>query len=229
MKPSANTRARRVRSLFIVLPLFCTARVIEAAEYTTFIGDANPYQIVRVAADLAGNTYIAGTRLFDQASDVFVMKLDPAGRTLWFQDISGKGSDTAADIAIDTAGNIYLGGSTSSVSFPVVNALQSTPGPGFLVKLNADGSRVWSTYFRAAIRALAVDASGNVYLTGATFDPEFPVTTGLPNGFVNNAPGASGSVFYQDFSSGRSPRLLRYRYREGAGLWQRERLYRKFE
>ena len=159
------------------------ACILPAAEYSTYIGGANQYQVARVAVDAAGNTYIGGTRLLDQASDIFVMKLDASGNILLFRNIGGKGNDIAADMAIDAAGNIYIAGSTTSLSFPVHNALQSTPGPGFIVKVSADGSQfVWSTYFRETIDALAVDSAGNVYVTGSTIDPNFPVTPGLPSG-----------------------------------------------
>ena len=161
-----TTASSFVRLLFAFLTLGCCASPVQAAEYTTFIGDTNTYQVARVAADPAGNTYIAGTRLLDASSDIFVVKLDPAGNIQLFRTISGKGTDKASDMAIDAAGNIYIGGSTSSTSFPVHNALQSTPGPGFLVKLNADATQiVWSTYFREQVAALAVDAGGNVYVT----------------------------------------------------------------
>ena len=180
-----TTASSFVRLFFAFLTLGCCASPVHAAEYTTFIGDTNTYQVARVAADPAGNTYIAGTRLLDASSDIFVVKLDPAGNIQLFRTISGKGTDTASDMTIDAAGNIYIGGSTSSTSFPVHNALQSTPGPGFLVKLDADGSQiVWSTYFREQVAALAVDAGGNVYVTGTTNDPQFPVTPGLQFGPV---------------------------------------------
>jgi uncharacterized protein (TIGR03437 family) len=185
-----------IRALFILLPFLCSA------EYTTFIGDANHYKIARVIADSAGNTYIAGTRLLDQSSDAFVMKLDAAGKTLLFRDISGKGNDSVTDLALDAAGNIYIGGSTSSVNFPVHLALQSTPGPGFLVKLNPDASQlVWSTYFPAAISAFAVDSNGNVYATGTTVDPKFPATPGLGNGILPGGLGGNYAAFLTKISA----------------------------
>src|ERR1035438_2669560 len=167
--------------------LMSSACLLPAAEYTTFIGDANQYQVAQVATDSAGDTWIAGTRLLDQSSGIFVMKLDPTGKVLLFRTISGKGRDAATDMAVDTAGNIYLCGSTSSTSFPLHSSLQPTPGPGFLLKLSADGSQlIWSTYFREAITALAIDSNGNVYVTGTTFDVQYPVTSGLPSGQVSD-------------------------------------------
>ena len=124
-------------------------------------------------------------------SEAVVMKLDPSGKIVLFTILSGKGNDAANGLAVDAAGNIYVAGSTSSPDFPLHNAFQSTPGPGFLVKLSADGSQLlYSTYFPEAINALAVDAAGNVYVTGTTYLTSFPVTPGLPAGSVSLTPAA---------------------------------------
>ena len=164
----------------------CFAAALPAAEFTTYIGDVNDYHVARVAADSAGNTYLAGSRNLGTLTEAVVMKLDPSGNIVLFTILSGKGSDAANGLAVDAAGNIYVAGSTSSPDFPLHNAFQSTPGPGFLVKLSADGSQLlYSTYFPAAISALAVDAAGNVYVTGTTYLTSFPVTPGLPAGFVS--------------------------------------------
>src|SRR5450432_860290 len=167
-----------------------------AAEFTTYIGDTNDYRVARVVADAAGNTYIAGSRIalpalggfgafLLQYAESFVMKLDATGKIVLFTVFSGKGADAINDLAIDSAGNIYVAGSTSSVNLPLHNALQSTPGPGFIVKFNPDATQmIFSTYFPGSINALAVDAARNVYVTGTTISPAFPVTAGLPAGQV---------------------------------------------
>ncbi len=164
--------------------MLLTAGTLTAAEYSTYIGDTSTYHIARVVADSAGDTYIAGSRdLANQSSEIFVMKLDGLGKIILFATLSGKGSDTANDLALDPAGNIYLAGATSSANFPLHNALQSTPGPGFLVKFSPDASQLlYSTYFPEAVHALAVDSAGNAYVTGTTNSPSFPVTAGLPAG-----------------------------------------------
>jgi uncharacterized protein (TIGR03437 family) len=164
----------------------CFPAALPAAEFTTYIGDVNDYHVARVAADSAGNTYLAGSRTAGSLSEAVVMKLDPAGKIVLFTILSGKGNDTANGLAVDAAGNIYIAGSTSSKEFPLHNAFQTTPGSGFVVKLSADGSQLlYSTYFPDSINALAVDSAGAVYLAGTTWLTNFPVTPGLPAGHVS--------------------------------------------
>jgi hypothetical protein len=167
----------------------CFLPALPAAEFTTYIGDVNDYHVARVAADSAGNTYLAGSRTAGSLSEAVVMKLDPTGKIVLFTILSGKGSDAATALAVDAAGNIYVAGSTSSPDFPLHNAFQSTPGPGFVVKLSADGSQLlYSTYFPDSINALAVDSTGAVYVAGTTWLTTFPVTPGLPAGHVFSTP-----------------------------------------
>ena len=181
----------------------CFLAALPAAEFTTYIGDVNNYHIASVAADSAGNTYLAGSRNAGSLSEAVVMKLDPTGKIVLFTILSGKGSDAATGLAVDAAGNIYVAGSTSSPDFPLHNAFQFTPGPGFLVKLSADGSELlYSTYFPEVIKALAVDAAGNVYVAGTTYLTSFPVTPGLPAGPVSMAPaGITSGAFLTKISA----------------------------
>ena len=159
----------------------CFLAASPAADFTTYIGDANDYRVARVTADASGNTYVTGSR----DGGIFVMKLDTAGKITLFATLSGKGTDQANDMAVDAAGNLYVAGATNSTLLPLRNALESTPGPGFVVKFNPDATQlIFSTYFPAAIQALALDAAGNLYVTGSTYSAAFPVTPGLPAGTV---------------------------------------------
>lgn len=159
-----------------------------ASEFSTFIGDNSVYHVARIQADGAGNTYIAGNRSSGPGSAAFVMKLNAAGNIVVFHVFSGKGTDTVNDLAVDASGNLYLAGATNSPYLPVRNAFQSTPGPGFVMKLGPDAEQViFSTYFPAAIQALAIDSAGNVYVTGSTSLPSFPVTPGMPASTVTTS------------------------------------------
>jgi uncharacterized protein (TIGR03437 family) len=164
-----------------LLATLCLLTALPAADFTTYIGDSSDYRVARVVADASGNTYVAGSR----AGGMFVMRLDAVGKITLFATLSGKATDQPNDLALDASGNIYLAGSTNSTLLPLHNPLQSTPGPGFLVKFNPDATQLlYSTYFPAAIQALALDLAGNFYVTGSTYSSAFPVTPGLPAGAV---------------------------------------------
>ncbi len=152
-------------------------------EYTAYLGGAVNWQVARVRADAAGNTVIAGNRASGTLTEMFVARLDRSGQMASFLSFGGNGGDTIADMAIDPAGNIVLAGWTTSTSFPLVQPMQSNPGPGFVVKLNAAANQIlFATYFPGAVSALATDTGGNLYLTGSTLSADFPVTPGLPAG-----------------------------------------------
>ena len=194
-------------------------QAVAPADFTVFPCNAANCSVSKVIADANRNTYVVGSRHFPvqlpggpgQASDVFVAKLDPAGATLFLATFSGKGSEEGRAIALDAAGNILVGGSTSSPNFPLRNAIQSERGvssTGFLMKLNPDGSQlIYSTYFGGTssfswVRAIASDAAGNVYVTGQTGSREFPATPGMPAGTITGmGPGGVFGAFVAKLSS----------------------------
>ncbi len=116
----------------------------------------------------------------------FVAKLSPAGSALVYSTyLGGSFSEYSYGIAADAAGNAYVTGVTSSTDFPTVNAFQGTDPNGgqgaaaFVTKFNAVGSAlVYSTYLGGSYydqgNAIAVDASGSAYVTGATASTNFP-------------------------------------------------------
>jgi uncharacterized protein (TIGR03437 family) len=183
------------------IPLAMLASTVSGADFTTYIGDQNQYQVSAVAADSAGNTYATGSRFIESApalssNDVFVTKLDPNGNIVFTTTFGGKGIDIGNAIAVDPAGNVWVGGSTTSENFPLRDALQTEPGSGipggtgFLVELAPDGTVIYSSYFggllgSSSVNGVATDQSGAVYLTGVTDSTDFPTTAGLPAGKVN--------------------------------------------
>src|SRR5262249_32833229 len=163
--------------------------------YSTGLGGADDYGYA-IAADNSGNAYVTGktglafptTPGAFQTSDpdstqdaAFLTKLNPTGSALVYSTylVSGDGFG----IAVDGAGNAYVRGFTQSTNFPTVNAFQTT-GHVFVTKLNAAGSALlYSTRLGGSGQdgsrlaregGIAVDGSGNAYVTGWTNSADFP-------------------------------------------------------
>jgi hypothetical protein len=117
-----------------------------------------------------------------------VTKLNATGAALVYSTyIGGSGNDAGYGIAVDGSGNAYVTGYTTSTDYDVTpGAFQTTNGGRadvFVTKLNATGTAlVYSTYIGGSDddwgRAIAVDGSGNAYVTGLTDSPDYDVTPG---------------------------------------------------
>jgi uncharacterized protein (TIGR03437 family) len=121
-----------------------------------------------------------------------VLKLNASGSALLYSThLGGSDSDLGSGIAVDSAGNAYVTGYTWSTNFPTATPLQAVYGGGrdaFVTKLNASGSAlVYSTYMggRSADTGygIAVDASGNAYVTGGTLSTDFPTASAAQPAF----------------------------------------------
>jgi hypothetical protein len=149
--------------------------------------------------------------------DAFVAKLGPGGNSLVYCTyLGGRGDDRAFGVAVDSAGNAYVTGWTGSSAFPTVAPIQSTLAGGkdaFVAKLNAAGNAlVYSTYLGGAANesgnGIAVDSSGNAYVTGYTYSLNFPTLSayqtsnrGPQNAFITKL-SASGSLVYSTYLGG---------------------------
>ncbi len=156
--------------------------------YSTYLGGSGDDQGNGIAVDSSGSAYVTGQTVstnfptssplqavFGGGPDAFVAKLNPTGSALVYSTyLGGSGEDFGYGIAVDSAGNAYVTGFTSSTDFPTANPLQAVndgDGNAFVAKLNPGGSAlVYSTYLGGSGGetgiGIAVDSAGNAYVTG---------------------------------------------------------------
>ena len=186
-----------------------------------FYGDAGSAIAVDSSGDayVTGATYsqnfpvtkgafqTANNSLRTFSENAFVTKLNPTGTALVYSTyLGGSAGDNGAGIAVDATGDAYVTGSATSTNFPVTagvfqstNVALTTSGwaDAFVTKLNPTGaSLVYSTYlggssYGAAGYGIAVDSSGDAYVSGNSYSTDFPVTAGAFQ-TVNNAAAAAG-------------------------------------
>jgi hypothetical protein len=176
--------------------------VIDPLVYSTYIGGSDFDWGHAIAVDGSGNAYVTGWTAspdYDVTpgafqttkggdADVFVTKLNATGTALVYSTyIGGSGNDRGNAIAVDGSGNAYVTGYTESTDYDVtLGAFQTTNEGGqdvFVTKLNATGTAlVYSTYIGGSGeevgRGIAVDGSGNAYVTGYTWSTDYDVTPG---------------------------------------------------
>ena len=151
-----------------------------ALQWNTFLGSANDDFGFSIALDTAANIYLTGAgaatwgtpvRPFTGNSDVFVAKLNYSGGLLWNTFLGGASDDYGWALAIDSIGNIYLTGESSTTWGTPIRAY--TGGlDSFVAKLNNSGALLWNTFLGSSDAdsgaAIAVDSDGDIYVTGSS-------------------------------------------------------------
>jgi hypothetical protein len=182
-----------------------------------------------IALDRSGNCYISGD--FNSGSltfgpfvltknsnnDIFVTKLSSEGVPLWAAQAGENGDNSALAVAVDTLENVYIAGSfkSSPLNFGTISLTNSGFIDIFLAKFNSSGVPVWAIAAGGteedAARALTVDKSQDVYLTGYFKSPEISfgtttltnVSTGTSDLFVTEFT-PDGQVFWTKSVGGTS-------------------------
>ena len=209
-----------------------------ALVYSTYLGGIGDDDVHAIALDAAGNAYVTGfttSTNFPTASpfqatrdgglDAFVAKLNTAGNALVYSTyLGGSSFDNGEGIAVDAAGNAYVTGDTESTDFPTVSPFQPTFAFGvvdaFVTKLNTAGSAlVYSTYLGGngldQGAGIAVDTSGNAYVTGLTRSGDFPTASPF-----QASSATSGDVFVTKLNASGSA-LVYSTYLGGSGVENR--------
>jgi uncharacterized protein (TIGR03437 family) len=163
--------------------------------YSTYLKDG--FTPTAMSSDAAGNLYIAGTAVTDPASgatSAVVARLDPlAGSFLYFAYLDSAASDTVQAIAVDSAGNAYVAGTTTNPNFPATGGRlgaaslgSSSTGPkdprAFVTQLSPSGSIIFSVLVGGSAsslpRAIALTPQGQILISGVSSSTGFPVTAG---------------------------------------------------
>ena len=172
--------------------------------YSDYIGSTGDDAGYAVAADAAGNAYVGGISTSPSlpgapqgrpgADTGFVMKVAPGGARSW---ITYVGYDVKG-VALDGAGNVLIGGSTSG-GLAVKNAAQPNFGggmtDGFAAALAPDGSTKWVTYLGGTTHdtatSIAADRAGDAYV-GVITNSVGLATVGAFQTLVNGNGGTNG-------------------------------------
>jgi hypothetical protein len=199
--------------------------------FTAFVAGVVAGDNVPLALDAAGNVYIAGSTngnnfgddtfiptpgafqgTFGGKTDAFVAKLNGSGTKIVYATFLGGSGDEAADgIAVDSAGDAYVTGSTTSKNFPVTAGVfqhecklksNGSCASAFVTKLNALGSRVlYSSYLGGhgtqSGLGIALNPSDNAFVVGQTDAKDFPTTAGT----VQPVPAGAADAFVAQFSA----------------------------
>jgi beta-propeller repeat-containing protein len=156
--------------------------------------------------------------------DAFVTKIDRLGsRFLYSTYLGGSRSDSAGGLVVDSRGQVYVAGGTSSPDFPILahySAALNGTSDAFITELNADGSGiVFSTFFGGSgsdgASDIGRDLFGNLYIAGSTSSKDLPLLNafqsengGLSDTFVAKFNSAGNTLIYASYLGGSGSEIL---------------------
>jgi hypothetical protein len=205
--------------------------------YSTYLGGNSYDWAYGIAVDSSRNAYVSGGTsstnfpVSDEAfqttyggggDDAFVTKLNPTGTKLVYSTyLGGSRTDYVGSIALDSSANAYVTGVTHSSNFPTTLEAFQAKQPecsgcsgAFVSKLNPTGTAlVYSTYLGGSTydfgSGVAVDGSGDAYVTGGTSSSDFPTEhplqsalKGRQNAFVTELSPEGSSLVYSTYLGG---------------------------
>ena len=129
-----------------------------------------------VAVDSQRNVYVVGTNYGDLggqpgsgSEDVYLRKYDASGRLVWTQVLGAASDAQGVSIAIDASDNIVIAGQSSAL---LTEAATGGAYDSFVSKFDSTGQELWTRQTAPmatdGATGLAIDASGNVFVTGYT-------------------------------------------------------------
>ena len=227
--PRAETfrhESPRVGLPALLLAAVCTLHAQPAASpnpqsFLAYLLDLDSQDTAKfLTADQSGNLFIVSSVAKTSAiTNIKVIKTDGYGNVLATFDFGGSGIDTPNAAAIDPQGNLVIVGMTQSPDFPLVSPLQKS-GSIFVTKIAAQLQDIlFSTLLGGAAggsaTAVALDSTGNIYVTGATGEgftttpgvlqpsaPAPPLDGGVSSGFIAEISAAGNSLIFSTYFAG---------------------------
>ncbi|MHB8258827.1 MAG: T9SS type A sorting domain-containing protein [Bacteroidia bacterium] len=192
-----------------------------------------------VATDASGNVYQLGnfyspsvlfgsTTLHNQAyaasnygGEIFLVKYDSCGNVIWAKQAGGKADAHGTCITTDVAGNVYVGGYSNCDTLWFGTGTLTLLNPGgypnaFVVKYNSSGVAQWvrggNGNAQVYVRAIALDASNNVYVTGSFASSVLTLGTYT----ISNGSSMSSNVFTAKYDNNGNIQWLKGNTSNGA-------------
>lgn len=190
-------------------------------EYSTYLGGSDEEIGYGIAADSSANAYVTGITYssnfpvvnpvqatFGGAGDAFFSKVSTDGSgagpgpLLYSTYLGGSNLDQGNGVALDSTGIAYIAGSVGAGALPfgTIGTFNGGDSDAFAAKIDATkvgaASLLYFRYFGGSLadsgNGIAVDPSGNAYVTGSTVSPDFPITPAI---FQSNYGGGNADAF----------------------------------
>lgn len=170
--------------------------------YATYLGGSGSEKALGVAIDASGAVTVAGAAgssnfpvtagAFDSSlsggSEAFVSRLTPDGSALQMSTFVGGGGDEQAEcLALAPNGDVWIGGVTSSATFPTTagafDSSRAGMSDGFVARVSANGQQLLAATLLGGVdgdvlKGVAVFGNGDVVASGVTSSADFPTTPG---------------------------------------------------
>jgi PKD repeat protein len=155
---------------------------------------------------LKSHIYEVSFKLSNFQAD-YPLIIDPV---TWNTYYGGNGDECGVGAATDALGNPVFNGSISSLNFPVTaGAYQSVfkgQSDAYVVKFDPNGARIFATYIGGSLTenkigmGITADKNNDIYITGTTNSPDFPLKTWFPTSY-SQAAGGAADAYISKFSS----------------------------
>ncbi len=156
--------------------------------------------------DIGGATEgtLPGSNTSSGLTDGFVAQYSSSGNLAWVRQLGSSNSDEIKGIAVDASGNIFVAGQTDgNLAGPSAGLTDA-----FIAKYATNGTQTWLQQFGSGVddaaSGIAVDASGDAYISGHTDDDLFGVSAGKTDAFLTKFDSSGASLWNRQIGTSES-------------------------